>query len=100
MKPELKADVNLTVGNGHSVQGHTPETDELEEYGADAKAYRNHARKLETQRDRLLAVNKTLVEALEAIVTFANTAEAYRNGISQSSPMINQARAALKAGKV
>lgn len=45
-------------------------------------------------RDRALLADE-LAGALRSIVAVANSAEAYRNGISQSSPQINQARALL-----
>ena len=53
------------------------------------------ARKLETQRDRLLAVNKTLVEALERILDITRH-EPLGN---LNNALAEIARAALKAGK-
>ena len=97
MKPELKADVNLASTRGQAVP--TPETDAIAisatvSYGSSERLLA-HARKLERERDRLLAVNKTLVEALEKIA-----ADTERQQLPITTMIHLDAKAALKAGKV
>ena len=99
MKPELKADVDLASTRGQAVQGHTPEfvsKSEMRRIATQAPAAMAEiCSSLRDERDRLLAVNKTLVEALERMTTFCESINVARwHGDS-----IEQARAALKAGK-
>ena len=62
------------------------------------------SRRLEVERDRLLAVNKTLVEALEKLLVYHSYAINGSRGGAQGAADVeyhfNKARAALKAGKV
>ena len=72
---------------------------------ADEGEWREFARKLETQRDRLSAVNKTLVEALGQLVNACDTGHRNKDGTQQGvrvpeKAAVDYARAALKAGKV
>ena len=57
---------------------------------------------IDAERDRLLAVNKTLVEALDQIAATlaAHGQERRRTTLYECEVMANTARAALKAGKV